>query len=197
MVRARPFWIGKLNEGQIQSVLRYALDASGLRAAPERYDAQVDTDDPGHSIFTIRADGLDKRVEVIGSTHPYQDLGDRLRHIDEWVEFPPVTWSPPVTPSGIQFHAVLVEADMWIELGVLPRPSKAQIVPWPWTDITPDDFTGLDRYREGRRDLSAAEAAVLDLSHGGEVVRRLYLRGPDTETLYAFSQWPVLPRESR
>jgi hypothetical protein len=189
IVRARPFWIGKLDEPQIQSVLRYALDEAGLRAAPERYDERTDTDDPAHTIFIIRAGGIDKRVEAIGSNHPYGELAERLRHIDEWVEFPPVTW------PGREFHAVLVEADLWIELGVLPRPSTDQIVAWPWAHIAPDDFNGLGQYAGGRRNLSAAEATVLDLSDGGGVVRRLYLLGPD-KTLYSFSLWPLVPAET-
>jgi hypothetical protein len=41
--------------------------------------------------------------------------------------------------------------------------------------------------------MSAEEAAVLGLSDHGGVVQRIYLLGPDDETIYSFSLWPMLP----
>jgi hypothetical protein len=40
--------------------------------------------------------------------------------------------------------------------------------------------------------MSADEAAALGLSDNGGVVRRVYLIGPDGETIYSFSLWPML-----
>jgi hypothetical protein len=44
--------------------------------------------------------------------------------------------------------------------------------------------------------MSRGEAAVLGLSDNGGVVERIYLRGPDGETIYSFSLWLMLPDES-
>ena len=75
------------------------------------------------------------------------------------------------------------------------------MVAWPWPDITPADFAGLsdpstEERNAGRRVMSQAEAAVLGLSHNGGLVQRVYLTGPDGETIYSFSLWPVFPDEA-
>lgn len=44
--------------------------------------------------------------------------------------------------------------------------------------------------------MSADEAAVLGLSDNGGVVQGIYLLGPDGETIYSFSLWPMLPDET-
>jgi hypothetical protein len=189
IVRAGPFRTGRLAESQVQSLLGYALGEGGLRAAPRLFESHVDTDDPGHSFFMIRADGIDKRVEVIGSTHPFQALADRLRNLDRAADL--VTW----VWEAERYRGALNEAAPWIDLGVLPRVSEAGVVPWPWTGIGPADFVGLSSLTEGRREMSVDEAAVLGFSDKGGAVQRIYLRGPDGTTIYSFSLWPVLPDE--
>ncbi len=91
----------------------------------------------------------------------------------------------------------LFEVDnYWFELGVLPEPRDAGIVPWPWPDIAPAEFFGPAAPEFGRRVISADEAAVLGLSNNGGVVQRMYLIGPDGKTIYSFSLWPMLPDEA-
>lgn len=98
-----------------------------------------------------------------------------------------------------RYWGSLIEAGPAIEIGLLPDPRDAGSVPWPWPDIAPLDFVGRD---EGgwigypRRVMSAEEAAVLGLSDNGGVVQRIYLLGPDGETIYSFSLWPMVPSES-
>jgi hypothetical protein len=93
----------------------------------------------------------------------------------------------------------LLTAGPWIELGILPDPDDAGVVPWPWPGVAPEEFTGLADggwVSSGRRIMSPNEAAVLGLSDSGGVVARVYLLGPDGTTIYSFSLWPMLPDET-
>jgi hypothetical protein len=180
IIRARPFKIAHLDEDQVQSLLRFAIGEGGLEDACERYDPQGDADI--YSIFTIRAGGLDRRIEVAGPS-PLGPLEDHLRTFDA---------------DGTVSTGVWVPDRYWgnlIELVDLPG---TDAVPWPWPDIDPKDFVVPPEYAfvtEGHRVMSTDEAAVLGLSDNGGVVQRIYLVGPDDTTIYVFSMWPILPDE--
>jgi hypothetical protein len=68
--------------------------------------------------------------------------------------------------------------------GLVPGLAETGAVPWPWPAIAPAEFVGLAELSPGRRVMSADEAAVLGLSDNGGVVQRVYLLGPDGETIY-------------
>jgi hypothetical protein len=80
--------------------------------------------------------------------------------------------------------------------GLVPGLAEAGAVPWPWPGVAPAEFVGLAESIPGRRVMAADEAAVLGLSDNGGVVQRVFLLGPDGETIYYFSLWPMLPDES-
>lgn len=191
IVRAQPFMIGRLDDDQVQSLLRFALGEGGLEAARERYETGTDTDDPGVAVFTIRAGGVDKRVEIVGSANPFGALRDHLLDIAEGQGIPTQVWVPR------RYWGLLIEVSSWIEVGVLPRPDDAAIVAWPWAGIAPwAAGTATEPVDEDRRRvMSQAEAAVLGLSDDGGVVQRVFLRGPTGSTVYSFSLWPMLPDE--
>jgi hypothetical protein len=189
--RAQPFTIAHLNDDQIQALLRLALGEGGLETARERYETSTDTDDPGYSVFTIRAGGLDKRVEIFGSNSPFESLADHLRGFGGGGNLSTQIWVPD------RYWGLLIEVSSWIEHGVLPDPGDAAVVPWPWPEIVPEDFAGLAELGRGNphRVMSPDEAAVLGLSDDGGVAT-IYLVGPDGETIYSFSLWPMLPDET-
>jgi len=191
IIRGRPFMIGQLDEEQVQSLLRFALGEGGLGDACERYETQA-VDYFGSSIFTIRAGGLDKRVEVFGGEAPFAALEDDLRNFDPASSIPTSVWVPD------RYWGNLFEAANAIEVGVLPDPREVGSAPWPWPGIVPAAFLGPPDPdgEQGRRVMSAAEAAVLGLSRNGGVVQRIYLLGPDGVTIYSFSLWPMLPDET-
>ncbi|OGO56018.1 MAG: hypothetical protein A2Z32_06130 [Chloroflexi bacterium RBG_16_69_14] len=192
IIRARPFHIAHLDENQVQALLRFALEDGGLGDACEEYGTQA-SDVVGTDVFTIRADGLDKRVKDAGSG-PFGALTDDLRNFDRR-GIPTTAWVPE------RYWGNLIDAGIFEYIGDGQPPGLADTgsVPWPWPGIRPGDFAGRD---EGgwigypRRIMSAAEAAVLGLSDNGGVVHRIYLRGPDRKTLYYFSLWPMLPDET-
>jgi alpha-tubulin suppressor-like RCC1 family protein len=187
--RSKPFAITHLDEDEIQALLRFALDEGGLRDACERYETR-DTDVADSFAFTVRAGGLDKRVEGPGPNR-FPELATHLLNLDRVARFPTRVFVPD------RYWGNLFKVDdYWIELGILPEPRDAGIVPWPWPDIAPAEFFGPAAPIFERRVMSADEAAVLGLSDNGGVVAMVYLRGPDGKTIYSFSLWPMLPDQT-
>jgi hypothetical protein len=92
----------------------------------------------------------------------------------------------------------LLEASIfsYIGDGVTPGLADFGTATWPWPGVDPAGFVGLADLSPGRRVMSADEAAVLGLSDNGGVVKRVYLIGPDGESIYYFSLWPMLPDET-
>lgn len=190
MVRGRPFMIGRLDEAKVQTFLRFALGEGGLWDACESYGTH-DTDVASVDVFTVRAGGLEKRVENLGDA-PFEALYDRLRNFESGAGIPTQVWVPN------RFTGNLLDASIFANIGdgLVPGLGETGSVPWPWPGIAPADFVGLAEFNPGRRVMSAAEAAALGLSEKGGVVQRIYLRGPDGEKLFYFSLWPMSPDET-
>jgi hypothetical protein len=191
IVRAHPFRIAHLDEDQVQSLLLFAIGEGGLGAACERYETQ-DTDVGSATVLSVHVGGFDKRVTVVGP-NPLGPLFDYLQTFDRAANVSSQVWVPD------RYWGNLFEAGSAIEIGLLPDPRDAGSVPWPWPDVVPEDFVGRDEggwIGDPRRVMSTAEAAVLGLSDNGGVVQRIYLVGPDGETIYSFSLWPMLPDET-
>ena len=181
IVRGVPFATAHLDESEVQALVQFALEEGGLRDACDEYFAQADND--RYPIITVRAGGLDRRISVAGPS-PLGPLADRLREYGGGGSIPTQVWVPE------QFWGRLIRVD---DL------AGSDVVPWPWPDIDPAEFVVPAEYTpvpEGRRVMSTTEAAVLGLSDDGGVVQRIYLVGPDGQTTYAFSLWPVLPDET-
>ena len=99
-------------------------------------------------------------------------------------------------PDGYWGNLLDASVFRYIGDGLVPRLAETGAVPWLWPAIAPAEFVGLAELSPGRRVMSADEAAVLGLSDSGGVVQRVYLLGPDGETICYFSLWPMLPAES-
>jgi len=190
IIRARPFRIAHLNERQVQSLLRFALGQGGLATACDRYETR-DVDRSGVAVFSVRAGGFDKRVEVFAFPKPLAALADELRNFDRTVDLSTKVWVPS------RYWGSLLAAGPYIDEGLLPDPKNTGTKPWPWPGIAPDAFVRpLDPSLGGsRRVMSRTEASVLGLSDDGGVVKRIYLVGPNGKTIYSFSLWPMLPDE--
>jgi alpha-tubulin suppressor-like RCC1 family protein len=187
IIRARGFKIARVPEKRIQSMLRYALTKGGLGDACERYSGNGNGGVT--TVFTIRAGGVDKRVLVVAGPGPLKPLADRLRRINRNGDLATKDYVPT------RYWGSLLLADSLIKRGDLPGPWYEPHA-WPWKGVTPKKFIGLAGTHPGRRVMTRKEAAVLGLSQAGGVVERVYLRGPDGETIYAFSLWPVAPDEA-
>jgi hypothetical protein len=181
IVRGVAFAIAHLDESEVQALLRFALGEGGLRDACDEYVPQADND--RYPIITVHAGDVDRRISV-GGPSPLEPLADRLRQYGGAGSKPTEVWAPE------QFWGRLIRVD---------DVAGSEVVRWPWPDIEPAEFAVPAEYApvaEGRRVMSTAEAAVLGLSDDGGVVQRIYLLGPDAQTTYAFSLWPMLPDEA-
>jgi hypothetical protein len=189
IIRGRPFTVAHLDENQVQSLLRFALGEGGLGDACESYPSP-DSESFGPDVFTIHAGGLDKRVENFGSA-PFGALTDYLRNFDR-------SGIPTSVLVPDRYWGNLLDASVfrYIGDGVVPGLAGSGTVPWPWPGVAPAEFVGLAELSPGRRVMSGDEAAVVGLSDIGGVVQRVYLLGPDGETIYYFSLWPMAPDEA-
>lgn len=190
IVRGSPFTVARLDPGQVQALLRFALDEGGLARACDRYETD-DTDVSSSLTITIRAHEFVKRVTLIGES-PLGPLLARLGGFDPGSGVATAVWAPD------RHWGSLFEADSAIEIGLIPDPRDAGSAAWPWPELSPADFVGRDEggwFGYPRRIMSADEASVLGLSDDGGVVQRVYLRGPEGKAIYYFSLWPMMPDE--
>jgi len=154
ILRARPFMTAKLDEDRIQSLLRFALGVGGLGDACERYETH-EIDGTGSDVFTIRAGGLDKRVEVSVSG-PFGALEHYLRNFDR-SGIKATLWVPD------RFWGNLLDASIFKNIGngVTPGLADTGAAPWPWSGVAPVEFVRLADVSQGRRIMSAKQPCRL------------------------------------
>jgi hypothetical protein len=196
IIRNNPLRIARLSAEQMQSLLAFALADGGLGVARARYDYGIIADAPW-STFTIRAGGLDKKVDVyaLGIEGPdvpdaairaaMGRLAEQLRGMDALSSVEARSYEPQ------RYRGVLLE-DPGIPAGG-PRV-------WPWTDIQPSDFVirnDPDGPSAPIRVMTPEEVAAtgLDRLEGG--ASAIFLRGPGDAKVYSLAVRPLLPDESR
>ncbi len=212
IVRARPFTIVRLDEGQVQSLLGFALREGGLGSARQQPTGQADAvygSELGDEFttalrFTVRAGGLDKRIIVLArdpslalgppvdpdalARSAFVALADHLRHFDRGSGSATQAWTPD------RYWGVLAGPG-W--------PDCDTAIAWPWPDIAPADFVlpqaaALPEWywppfsAEGRRVKSAEEAVRLGLQDIAGGVRTC-ITGPGNGANYLFALWPLSP----
>ena len=197
IVHSPPWRTAKLDEGQIQELLEYALGAGGLGAARDKYMDNMTTD-ASSTFFTIRAGGVEKDVQVdalfeIAQPGPDQairtafyKLSQRLKDFDRGGSIPSDVYQPG------RFRGVLVEREA--------QPGVAE-VPWPWPDVTVADFKkgADDGSGEGgpafpHRVMTAEEIGALKIDGTEGGLQGPVLKGPDGK-LYTFILRPLLVDE--
>jgi hypothetical protein len=193
VIRDTPFRAARLTEGQVQSLLSFALAEGGLGVARESYTHGGIADAPT-AIFTVDAGGVTKVVSVyaLGIEGPdvpdgparaaFARLADRLRDFDAGGD------TVPYQPD--RYRGVLYDAFG----GGAP-------VPWPWPDIAPTDFVAAsdpDVPSSGfpSRTLTAAEVDALGLDDVAGGIQGLILEAPDGATTYSLALRPLLPDEA-
>lgn len=192
LMRLVPFFRTKLDQDQVQKLLRYALGEGGLGIARLRYDEGGVADAPS-TFFTVRAGGLDKTVEIYALgmdtggadaliRTAFSALADRLNAMA--AELPAA--AEPYVPD--RWRGVLLEAGMG---------APAAPVAWPWPDLTPSDFTQAnpDGVQFASRVLSGNELAALGLDDLGGGIQNVALLGPDGQAGYTLALRPLFPDE--
>jgi hypothetical protein len=191
-----PWRTAKLDEGQVQELLEFALGPGGLGTARETYVEGGIADAPS-TIFTVHAGGIDKTVTVNALGEQPQagpdalartaffKLASRLQDFDEGGRIATDVYTPD------RFRGVLIERDA--QPGVEPAA-------WPWADIPfaefkegPQDGSGPTTFPH--RTLSAAEAGALKLDDIAGGVQGIALKAPNGK-VYGLILRPLLAEET-
>jgi hypothetical protein len=195
IVHSVPWRTAKLDEEQIQALLEFAITAGGLGTARETYVADGIADAPS-TIFTIRAGGLDKTVNVNALselTQPGPDvlarsafykLFQRLQDFDRGGSIPSDVY------ASDRFRGVIFERE---------ADGSLNPVAWPWPDVKPTGFTQPTQDGSGppfpHRVMSSEEIAALKIDNIAGGLQNLILKGPDGK-LYTFILRPLLVDET-
>jgi hypothetical protein len=192
--RSNPLRTAKLSEAQVQDLLLLALGEGGLAAARPEYRNDQVADAPT-ALFTIDAGGVTKQVsvyalglEVPGSADgparaAFARLAQTLTSIDGGGTVVATDYAPE-TYRGILFP----------DQGF----AGPDVRPWPWADLTPDDFTlssDPNAFQFPQRTLSVAEVEALGIDGYQGGLQNVTLATADGTT-YGFSLRPLLPDES-
>ena len=188
-----PMRTAKFDEDQIQDILDYALTEGGLGVAKLQYDNPM-LADAGTAIFTIRAGGLDKTVNVyaLGLDDPntpdrparaaFTKLSERLTNFDQNGTFATDVYVPS------RYRGFLSDTGGF--------PGEAPVA-WPWDDVKPADFVGDEASGElPTRVMTAEELAVLGIEGVEGGFDGITLIDPDDPAKsYSFGVRPLLPDE--
>jgi putative VirB-like lipoprotein len=191
--RQNPMRTAKLDEEQIQELLSFAVTEGGLGTAKLQYDNPM-VADAGTAIFTIKAGGLDKTVNVyalglndagvpdLPARAQFQKLADRLTNFDQNGTFATDVYVPTA------YRGVLIDTGGF--------PGEAPIE-WPWTDIAPADFKGDETNGVlPTRVMTPEELAVLGIDGIEGGFEGLTVTDPDDPAKsYSFGVRPLLPGE--
>jgi hypothetical protein len=191
---ANPMRTATLSEEQIQDLLVLALTEGGLAGARPNYANDMIAD-ASTAIFTIEAGGIKKTVSVYAlgldmenmadapARAAFKKLADFLTDFDEGGSIETAVYEPEA------YRGVLFDSP-----GVVVPDART----WPWTDITPADFSA-DADPEGNqfpnRTMTAAELDLLEVTDYQGGFQGMVLNGPDGK-LYTFSLRPLLRGEA-
>jgi hypothetical protein len=184
VLRSVPFQTVRLSEEAVQVLLESALGPGGLGIATGPYMG-MGADIPA-TTFTINVEGKSKDVTVVGLSpdlHPdnaaivgtLSRLADKLRLIGNSVS------AQPYAPAA--YRGVLMSVD---------QPS-GPVVSWPWTDVTPDEFTGGENEFFKTHVMTPAEVDSLGIPGAAGGLQGLSLQKDGK--LYSFALRPLLPDE--
>lgn len=195
VVHGVPWRTAKLDEGQIQELLEFALGPGGLGAARESYiDGGIA--DAGNSIFTIDAGGLDKTVTInalsdmsqgpdAAARSAFWKVAERLRDFDRGGSIS----TDPYQPD--RYRGVLIEREP--QAG----PGAAK---WPWITIQLGDFKA-EALPDGgtsfpRRILTTGDIDALEIADYAGGLQNIVIAGSDGKS-YTLVVRPLLADEPR
>jgi hypothetical protein len=170
----------------MQSLLQFAVIEGGLAAARDRYDNPMIAD-AGTSTFTINAGGRTKEVTISAlfesdasapdqlSRAQFVTLAERLRAFDQ---------------SGTAATEEYVPEQWRVHLIEAQGADATMARPWPWPDLTPDDFAAEGSFPY--RVMSADEVALLQVDEAAGGLTGYMVEGTD-DKVYSVVVRPLLP----
>jgi len=195
VIRTAPWRTAKLDEGQIQELLAFAVGPGGLGAARDQYVANGVADAPD-TIFTLRAGGVDKKVVVNALSEETQAGPDSVARAafsklaKRLMDFDAGGTIPSDVYVADRYRGVLTARE--------PQPGLISVA-WPWAALEPVDFKeGPSDGSAGptlpHRTMTADEVAALKLDEIEGGLQGLVLKGPDGK-FYGFILRPLLADE--
>jgi hypothetical protein len=192
VIHGIPWRTAKLDEGQIQELLDFAITQGALGTAKDVYMANI-ADAPA-TIFTLDGGGLEKVVTINALSEDnsqgpdalaraaFFKLATRLRDFDRGGTIDSDVYEPAA------FRGVLSERDA---AGAVPTP-------WPWPAIELTDFVDPNAAGGGirlpHRTMTAGEVAALGIKDVRGSLQGVVLKGPDGK-IYGFTLRPLLADE--
>jgi hypothetical protein len=182
-----PFQTVKLDEAGIQALLDQALNRGGLAVATGPYTCNC-ADIPT-ATFTISVGGQTKQVSVTGMSpdvHPGASAAivQQLAGFAEFLRMfaDSVPGETAYVPAG--YRGVLIESEQ----------PFGPVVAWPWTDLTPADFTSGENefFKTAALTPEQVDALGIEGAQGG--MTGVSVQSEDK--LYTFSLRPLLPDET-
>lgn len=195
VIRQNPLRTAKLSEDQIQDLLEYALGEGGLGIARAQYDFGGIAD-ASSAIFTIEAGGITKTVNVYAlgidiegvpdqaARAAFGRLAERLGDFDQGGSIVTDLYAPAA------YRGILMDGTGM----VVP-----DVRPWPWTDLTPNDFKGPadpNAFQMATKTLTPAQAAALGIEGPEGGLQNYITNGAGDGKLYSFVLRPLLPDET-
>jgi len=193
VVHSVPWRTARLDEGQTQDLLEFAIGTGGLGTARDSYVEGGIADAP-NTIFTLKAGGLDKTVVVnalaeggpqgtdAAARAAFFKLAQKLRDFDQGGSIPTDVYQP----DG--FRAVLMNREG----------QAGGTIAWPWPTIKPSDFVADANGNGGvsfpHRTLSPSEVDALGVKDAAGGLQGIVLKAPDGKT-WTLIVRPLLPDE--
>lgn len=190
-----PLRTAHMSEDQVQALLEFALRDGGLALARAEYQNPLVADAPT-AVFELHADGGARTVSVTAlgmESEPGPDaairtalagLGERLRDFDQGGTLASDSYQAPAY-RGILF-----------DTGGAAGPN---VRPWPWPDLTLDDFAvpaDPNAFQQWNRVLTPAEAAAVGVTgYENGIQSGVYVSSQDGR-VYSFVLRPLLPDET-
>ena len=193
VIHAVPWHTAKLDEGQIQDLLEFAIGTGGLGTARDSY-IQGGIADAPNTIFTLNAGGIEKTVVVnalaeggsagadAAARASFAKLADRLRDFDQGGSIPTDVYQPD------RYRAVLMDRDA----------QGVGAVAWPWPNLKPSDFVADANGNGGatfpHRTLTTAELDAIGVKDAVGGLQGVVIASPNGKT-YTLIVRPLLPDE--
>jgi hypothetical protein len=193
VIHGLPWRTAKLDEGQIQELLDFAITQGALGTAKDAYMANI-ADAPA-TIFTLNAGGLEKVVTINALSEDNSQGPDALARA---AFFKLATRLQDFDRGGT------IDSDVYEPAayrGVLSERDAAGVVPtaWPWPAIKLTDFADPNAAGGGirlpHRTMTADEVAALGIKDVSGTIQGVVLKGPDGK-VYGFTLRPLLADEN-
>jgi hypothetical protein len=187
-----PWRTAKLDEGQIQELLDFAITQGALGTARDVYMGNI-ADAPS-TIFTLNAGGLEKVVTINALSEDNSQGPDALAR---------AAFFKLATRLGDFDRGGTIDSDVYEPAayrGVLSEQQAGPIAPtaWPWRAIKITDFVDANAAAGGirlpHRAMTPDEVAALGIKDFAGGLQGIVLKGPDAR-IYGFTLRPLLADE--